>query len=122
MSTAIICLILVAAGVIGIKSYMKRLTSGCCGSSSQAPVKKVKVKDQNPANYPYHKTLMIDGMTCESCANRVANSLNRINGVWARITLMEEKADIYMKTDVPEDELRAVVKDAGYRVYQIRYD
>ena len=40
MSTAIICAVLIVIAIIGIKSYAKKLTSGCCGASSQPSVKK----------------------------------------------------------------------------------
>ena len=42
MATAIICLALIMAGVLAIRSYRKRLTTGCCGGSGEAAVKKME--------------------------------------------------------------------------------
>ena len=47
MATAIICLVLIMAGVLAIRSYRKRLTTGCCGGSGEAAVKKIKVSDKD---------------------------------------------------------------------------
>ena len=65
MATALICLVLIIIAVFGIRSYRKRLTSGCCSPSDETAVKKVKVKDKDISHYPYHKILKVDGMTLE---------------------------------------------------------
>lgn len=119
MSTIIICLILAAAGVIAFKSYKKKLSSGCCGASGQPSVKKIKVRDRDLSHYPYHKVLKVDGMSCGNCAAHVENALNSIDGVWARVNLMEEEADLYLKQNTEDKVLRAAVKEAGYTVYKI---
>lgn len=119
MSTIIICAILIAICIIGLKSYKKRLTSGCCGASSQKTVKKQRVKDRDKSHYPYRKVLKIDGMMCSNCVNHVENSLNSLDGVWARVDLMEEKAEVYMKEPIAAERLKQAVADAGYRVYKV---
>lgn len=119
MSTIIICAVLIIICIIGVRSCKKRMTSGCCGASSQGTVKKQKVKDRDPSHYPYRKILKIDGMMCGNCVNHVENSLNRLEGVWARVDLMEEKADVYMKEPIEIDRLKQAVADAGYQVYKV---
>lgn len=119
MSTVIICAILVVICIVGLKSYEKRLTSGCCGASSQKTVKKQKVRDRDLSHYPYRKILKIDGMMCSNCVNHVENSLNSLGGVWARVDLMEETADVYMKEPMDTERLKQAVADAGYRVYKV---
>lgn len=106
MATAVICIILVIAVVAGVKSYMKKLRSGCCGASSEPAVKKVKVKDKDPSHYPYQKVLKIDGMTCGNCANRVENALNHLDGVYASVDLMKEEAVVRMKEKVEDQTLK----------------
>jgi len=59
MSTAIICAVLIVIAIIGIKSYAKKLTSGCCGASSQPSVKKMKVRDKDKSHYPYSRLLKV---------------------------------------------------------------
>lgn len=119
MSTAIICIILIVTAVFGIKSYAKKLTLGCCGTSSQSGVKKIKVKDQNVSHYPYSRVLMVDGMTCGSCAARVENGLNSLEGVWARVSLDRGEALVLMKAEYADQELKQAVRDAGYIVYRV---
>lgn len=120
MSTAIICAILIIIVIIGIKSYIKKLTSGCCGSSSQPSVRKIRVKDRDLSHYPYSRILKVDGMSCGSCAARVENGLNSLDGVWARVNLEKEEVLVYMKQEYGDSELKQAVKDAGYVVYGVQ--
>ena len=46
MSTAIIVAVLIVIAVIAIRSYAKKLTSGCCGAEIEH-VKKIKVEDKD---------------------------------------------------------------------------
>lgn len=72
----------IAFVVLVIRSYKKKLASGCCGASDES-VKKNKVTDKDKSHYPYEKTLVVDGMVCKNCSARVENALNSIDGVWA---------------------------------------
>lgn len=119
MATAIICIILVVLIVVGIKSYSKKLKSGCCGASSEAAVKKVKVRDKDVSHYPFRKLLKVDGMSCNNCSNRVENALNRLDGVYASVDLMKEEADVRMKEEISDEVLKQAVSGAGYTVYRI---
>ena len=51
MSTAIIVAVLIVIAVIAIRSYAKKLTSGCCGGETEH-VKKIKVEDNVTHLYP----------------------------------------------------------------------
>ncbi len=82
-------------------------------------VKRVKVADKDISHYSYHKILKVDGMVCGNCANHVENALNEIDGVWARVDLGRGEADVYMKTEVEEQELKNRIRNAGYTVYKI---
>ena len=50
MSTIIICAILVVICFFGIRSSMKRVSNGCCGTGDD--VKKVKAEDTDISHYP----------------------------------------------------------------------
>lgn len=115
MANVIIILILVLICIYAVRSYTKRLASGCCGAGGDAE-KKIKVKDKNPDNYAHCVTLDIDGMTCGHCQTRVENALNAREGVWAKVDLEARNARVRMKQAVPEDELRRIVSKAGYVV------
>ncbi|MCB7317780.1 heavy-metal-associated domain-containing protein [Lacrimispora sp. 210928-DFI.3.58] len=120
MATAIICLILIIIGVCAVRGYRKRLTSGCCGTSSGPSVKKIKVKDKDASHYPYESILYVDGMSCGNCVSHVENALNSLEGVWASVDLGTEEARVRMKEQLPDEVLKEAVKAAGYRVYKIK--
>lgn len=112
-----ILVIVVAAAVYHVVKKMRN-GGGCCGTG-EAPVKKIRVEDRDKSHYPYHLVLDVDGMTCSNCARRVENALNKLDGVWAVVDLEKHRADLSMKTALPEDDLRGAVRDAGYTVMKI---
>ena len=91
---------------------------GCCGEHET--VRLEPVKDKNPAHYPYRLELEIGGMSCENCARRVANALNRLDGVWARVDLSSKKAELRCKQQPEEAQIRRAVSGAGYAVMSYR--
>ena len=119
MSTAAICILLIIVCVFGIRSYLKRLTLGCCGSSGEKALKRIKVKDRDPSHYPCQCILKVDGMSCGNCAVRVENALNAMDGVWARVNLESGEAVVYMKQDYEDKALKDAVKACGYPVFRI---
>jgi len=58
--------------------------------------------------------LVIGGMTCASCANRVEKRLNRLDGVTATVNYATEKASVRFGVGVTNDDLIAQVEKAGY--------
>ena len=58
--------------------------------------------------------LMITGMTCASCANRVERKLNKLEGVSATVNYATEKAKVTFDPDVAPEALVAAVEQAGY--------
>ncbi len=120
MPTALICGILLIILVLGVRSYVKKLHSGCCGGGGEV-VKRIRVADRNPAHYSYHYILRIDGMTCENCARRVENAFNVAEGIWARVKL-PESASIFSKSPLQEAKIRQAVTSAGYTVLEIEQD
>ncbi len=113
MSTAIIVLILVVIAIFSIKSYAKKLSSGCCGSGGDTE-KKIKVRDKNPEHYSKCVEIGIDGMTCTHCKIRIENALNSEEGVWAEVDLKNQSATVRMKDMISEDALRHIISRAGY--------
>ena len=119
MATAIIIIVIVLICVFGVKSYLKRIRSGCCGGQGDPPVKKIKVKDKEKSHYPYCKKMKIYGMTCGQCAFRVENALNCNEGVWAKVSLEQGEANILLKTNMENTKLADAVEKAGYTVLSI---
>ena len=59
--------------------------------------------------------LVIGGMTCAACANRVEKRLNRLDGVTATVNYATETAHVVFDgAPVPAEELVAQVERAGY--------
>lgn len=113
MANGIIILVLVIIAFFAVKSYMKKLTHGCCGGGGDAPCR-IKVADKNKNNYPYEIKLKIEGMSCQNCAVRVENALNSQPGVWAQVNLSSKQALVRMKQPVETALLCSVVAKAGY--------
>lgn len=113
MSTLIICAILAAICYFGLRSTIKRAKSGCCGGGGDE-VKKIKVADKDISHYPYSCDLEVEGMTCGNCKKRVENALNSRDGIFASVDLDKKLAVIRMKEQIPGDELKELVRKAGY--------
>jgi Cu+-exporting ATPase len=58
--------------------------------------------------------LLIGGMTCASCANRIEKKLNKLDGVTATVNYATEKAKVSFGGDVTPDDLIATVEKTGY--------
>jgi Cu+-exporting ATPase len=58
--------------------------------------------------------LVIGGMTCASCANRIEKKLNKLDGVTATVNYATEKARVDFNGDISPEQLIATVEQAGY--------
>jgi Cu+-exporting ATPase len=58
--------------------------------------------------------LLLTGMTCASCANRIERKLNKLDGVTATVNYATEKAKVSYADGVTTDDLVAAVETAGY--------
>ncbi|WP_377642311.1 heavy metal translocating P-type ATPase [Oryzobacter terrae] len=59
--------------------------------------------------------LVLTGMTCASCANRIERKLNKVDGVRAQVNFATEKARVVVDApDVTDADLVAAVEAAGY--------
>ena len=122
LATMLIIAALAIVAVLGVRSTLKRVNQGCCGSRDDVKIEAVKVEDRNKSHYPHEAVLSVDGMTCSHCAQRVENALNRLEGVYAKVTLNQGKADVLMKEKLDENSLRAAVNDLGpYTVMHVEW-
>lgn len=119
MGTIIICILILLLAVFSIKSYCKKLSQGCCGAEGDGTEKRLcKKKTAQQADW-YTFELGIEGMVCKNCAIRVENAFNRLDDVWAKVNLSNHTALVQTKEKLPETQLRAIVREAGYRVTSI---
>ena len=118
MGTDIIVAVLTVFGLIALKSYAKKLRSGCCGAGDSEAV--VKVKDTDETHYPHHIELSVSGMTCKKCKQHVENAFNKRDGLWVQVDLKKGLAEVRAKKELTDFELRDIVSGAGYTVTGIR--
>lgn len=104
--------VLVVIGVVSGRKHFKN--GGCCGGEST--VKSRKKLDKVIGT----KTVKIEGMTCENCANRVEWAVNDIDGLVAKVNLKKNEAVVSMAKQVADDAIRAAIEKAGYTVTEIR--
>ncbi|MEO9140419.1 MAG: heavy metal translocating P-type ATPase [Jatrophihabitans sp.] len=70
--------------------------------------------EQDETATPTDVDLLLTGMTCASCANRIERKLNKVPGVTASVNYATEKARVSFGDGVSTDDLIAVVEAAGY--------
>ena len=58
--------------------------------------------------------LLIGGMTCASCANRIEKKLNKLDGVTATVNYATEKAKVSFGAGVTPQDLITTVEQTGY--------
>lgn len=118
---------IIVLGVIAIGMFfgLRRIAASthgksCCSDgASGKKAKRVVVVDTDPSHYPYSDELLIGGMSCDGCAQNVANALNALNGVWATVTYADHTARVRSKRPVDRDTLETAVRGAGYYVMKM---
>ena len=86
---------------------------GCCGEHEQSQ-EKTGALDRNKAHYPWEVTVKIGGMTCDNCAAKVENALNQLDGVWAKVSIDTQTAQIRSKKEPDMKVYAQAVQAAGY--------
>ena len=112
--------IIIAAGLLliiyafwqTVQKFRGKAKNSCCGTAEAVSVK--KVEDTDPSHYPYKYTLQIDHMKCSNCARIVENLLNSMPGVWSRVDLGKQEANVLAKNPVSDEAFQAVFRDSAY--------
>lgn len=115
----LIALVVIAVGMFFGLRRIAASTHGksCCSDgASGKKAKKVVVTDTDASHYPYSDELLIGGMSCDGCAQNVANVLNALDGIWATVMYADHTARIRSKNSIDREVLEAAVRDAGYYV------
>ncbi len=114
MNAVLVLLLILIIAWAGVQTFRKlQKGGGCCGEHAAAE-KRVAVADRNKSHYPFRISLQIGGMTCENCARRVENALNRLDGVWAAVSIGSRSAEVLCKSEPDEALFRDTVREAGY--------
>ena len=114
MEDIIILGVLAIAVIFGIRSGAKHFKGegGCCGGGS-SPVKKQRKKLKHVIA---KRTVIVEGMVCEHCKNRVEKCINEIEGAAAKVNLSRKEAVISMEKEISEEQIREAIEKAGYQV------
>lgn len=117
MENVIIIGIVVVLIIVGIHSGIKHFKGegGCCGGSAPASKQRKKLK-----NVIAKRILVIEGMTCEHCKNRVEKSINEIEGAAAKVNLGKKEVVVSLDREIKDEQLREAVEKVGYKVIEIR--
>lgn len=117
MENAIIIVILVVLVALAIPSGMKHFKGegGCCGGGSTVKKKRKKLK-----NVIAKKTVIVEGMTCEHCKDRVERSIDEIDGAAGKVNLKKKEVIVSMEKEVTDEQIREGIEKAGYKVISIR--
>ena len=111
----IVLVVLLLVGMHATKKHFKR-QGGCCGGSGKpAPIPEKKLE-----NIIGQKIVVVEGMTCDHCKNWVEKSINSIEGASGKVDLKKKEAIVSMNRAVSDEEIRAAVQKAGYKVIEIR--
>ena len=66
------------------------------------------------------KKILIEGMTCASCAMNVERSLKKVPGIKeVGVSILTKKAIVESDKEISEDELKKAVSRAGYKAVSI---
>lgn len=117
MATGIIIGVIIAVCILAVKSYLKKLAQGCCGSGGDKE-KTYKTKP-DMSEYKYKYTVTIDGMSCKNCAARIENSFNRQKGIYSHVDYKSGVAEIYSEASLTEIFLCQRIIGLGYYVERI---
>lgn len=116
MENFIIILILLIAVGYGVISTVKHFQGkgACCGGGNSYKPRRKK-RDHVIAK----KTVCISGMSCDNCANRVMEAINRMEGASAVVSHKKGTAVVQLDRAIEDSVLKAAVEKAGYMVTDI---
>ena len=118
-SNIIINAILVIVMLVALRGSIKHFKGegGYCGGGSStinAPDKKLS------GSVIKTKVFKIDGMHCENCTNRVKRTINRMDGVSAKLNLKKKQAVIQYEKEVDDEILIKEIEGLGYKVVSVQ--
>ena len=121
----IIAVLVLAVLIGGAAAYLvraKRSGVKCvgCPAGGNCSSRHKKKKKKLTGAVIAKKTIIISGMHCAHCVQSVTDSLNRIDGVSARVDFNKSCAEIFLDREVGEDILISAVEKEGFSVESIQ--
>ena len=124
MNTTTIIIYIIAAVLIiygvyyTIQKFRGKAKSSCCGTPEVKSVR--KVDDTDESHYPYTYMLTVDGMKCSGCASNVENSLDNMDGVWAKVSLGRREARVLTKKEYKREDFEEALAKTSYKIADFR--
>ena len=121
MVDIIVVLIVVILLGFALKGSIKHFKgdSPCCGGGGGTVVLDIPDKKLDKPVLG-KKVLKISGMQCEDWVEAVSGALTKVGGASAKVNLSENEAVVSYDRELDEEQLKRIVKDAGYRVVSIK--
>lgn len=116
MITAIIIVALAVACFFAVRSYMKKISHGCCGAGGGEIKEELQKPDISGCKYKY--TVKIGGMSCKKCAARIENAFLR-QGIAAEADNVRGEEILYSKEQISDFTIRSTIIGLGYTVERI---
>ena len=127
-ATIVLGILIAAALAYALRTMYRSFFKGeaaCCsedcsscggGCSAKAALEDgYRVRVEKISRFPIHRTIDVDGMTCEKCIYKVVRALERVDGVTiAAASLEKQSAQVGLKSDVDDEILREAIRKAGY--------
>jgi copper chaperone CopZ len=120
MNTTTIIIYIIAAVLIiygvyyTVQKFRGKAKSSCCGTPEVKSVR--KVDDTDESHYPYRYMLTVDGMKCSGCASNVENSLDNMDGVWAKVSLGRREARVLAKKEYTKEDFDEALSKTSYKI------
>lgn len=121
----VIVILILAVLVGGAAFYLVRAKRngvkcvGCPAGGSCPSVRKAK-KKRLKGPVTARKTIMVSGMHCAHCVQSVTDSLNRIDGVSARVDLSKGCAVVSLDREIEDEVLIQAVEKEGFSVVSVQ--
>ena len=120
MNTTTIIIYIIAAVLIiygvyyTVQKFRGKAKSSCCGTTEVKAVR--KVDDTDESHYPFRYMLTVDGMKCSGCASNVENSLDNMDGVWAKVSLGRREARVLAKKEYTKEDFDEALSKTSYKI------
>ena len=115
----IVAAVLIIFGVYHtVQKFRGKAKSSCCGTPEVKAVR--KVDDTDESHYPYTYVLNVDGMKCSGCASNVENSLDNMDGVWAKVNLGRAEAKVLAKKGYKREDFEEALAKTSYKIADFR--
>jgi len=127
-ATIVLGILIAAAFGFGVRkayrSFFKSEAACCseecssCGggcSMQKALDDSYRARVEKIEKFPIHRTIDVDGMTCEKCIYKVVRALEKVDGVQvAAASLEKQSALVGLKENISDEILREAINRAGY--------